>query len=162
LGGRRSPNSPNTGLQFDFGAEIEVDADGNTYVSGRTVSDKFPVSENAFQKSLRGQSDVFLTQLHSNGSLGFSTYLGGAGTEGEAALTVGRDGSVYLTGSTNSLDFPTTPGAYRREITRSDLWYAFVIKIDPRTPAIIYSTFIDLVIPPGDLWYVHSHPSDLV
>ena len=57
-------------------------------------------------------TDVFVAKLDTNGNIVYATYLGGSGNDTASAMAVGQDGSVYLTGSTNSLDFPVTPGSY--------------------------------------------------
>src|SRR5689334_25168659 len=74
----------------------------------------------------------------------YATYLGGTGDEAETPLDgevhIARDGvgNVYLTGTTGSVDFPTTPGANRALNGSTDV---FVTKISP-TGAIVYSTYL--------------------
>ncbi|MGD0300542.1 MAG: SBBP repeat-containing protein [Bryobacteraceae bacterium] len=57
-------------------------------------------------------TDVFVTKLDNNGNIVFSTYFGGTGTDSAFGLALGTDGSVYVTGQTDSADFPVTKGAY--------------------------------------------------
>jgi len=60
----------------DYGAGIAVDSSGCAYVTGRTGSDNFPTM-NAYQGSLEGSYDAFVTKLSADGSsLEYSTYLG--------------------------------------------------------------------------------------
>jgi len=57
-------------------------------------------------------NDVFVVKLDPNGNVVYSTYFGGSGDDSATGMAVGADGSVYVTGGTNSADFPTTAGAY--------------------------------------------------
>jgi len=102
------------------GHAIVVDAGRNAYVAGRTTSSNFPTTLGAFQTTYAGGSDVFsagdafVTQLDSTGSvLAYSTYLGGRTVDSGAGIAVDAGGNVYVSGATNSLDFPTTPGAFQ-------------------------------------------------
>jgi uncharacterized protein (TIGR03437 family) len=57
-------------------------------------------------------TDVFVAKLDTNGNIVYATYFGGSANDTAAAIAVGQDGSAYVTGSTNSLNFPVTPGSY--------------------------------------------------
>jgi hypothetical protein len=57
-------------------------------------------------------TDVFVAKLDTNGHIVYTTYFGGSGSDTASAMAVGKDGSVYVTGGTISLDFPVTPGSY--------------------------------------------------
>jgi hypothetical protein len=93
----------------EFGAAIAVDSDGNAYVTGQTSSPDFPI-KNPLQSTLHG-IDAFVTKLNAVGSaLVYSTYLGGNETAfGDVASSVAVDaaGNAYVTGFTESPDFPT-------------------------------------------------------
>jgi hypothetical protein len=72
--------------------------------------------------------DVFVTKLNRRGTaLLYSTYLGGSGSDTGRDIAVDEKGTAYVTGNTNSLNFPTTPGAFQTGIAASD--DAFVVKI---------------------------------
>ena len=98
---------------------ITVDSAGNAYLRGNTFSDNFPISPGAFQSIKAGWSDAFFSELDTTGSaLVYSTYLGGKGHEfGRAGSTLVLSGAVnpnvYLTGYTNSTDFPASSGAFQ-------------------------------------------------
>jgi hypothetical protein len=113
----------------DSGRGIAVDAAGNAYVMGTTSSATFPTTPDAFQPTLGGANDIFVTKLNPNGSaLIYSTYLGGSGYDWFPDMAVDVNGSVYVTGETNSSDFPTTTGAFQKTHGGGN-WDAFVAKI---------------------------------
>jgi hypothetical protein len=85
---------------------LAIDSDGSVYVAGVSDSVDFPV-RNGFQDRLGGGRDAFLTKLVPDGSgVDWATYLGGAGTESNAAVALDSDGNVLVAGTTDSPDFP--------------------------------------------------------
>src|SRR5205823_7677159 len=97
-------------------AAIAVDAAGNAYVTGVTLSDDFPTTPGAFQTTpgpFGGNPQVaFVSKLNTTGSaLLYSTYLGVTVTGGNA-IAVDAAGHAYVTGVAGP-DFPTTPGAFQ-------------------------------------------------
>jgi uncharacterized repeat protein (TIGR01451 family) len=101
------------GSSFEFGYGIAVDAAGSAYLTGRTHSGDFPTTAAAIDTTLGGGDDAFVTKLNPAGSaLAYSTYLGGSSTEEGLGIAVDAAGSAYLTGWTDSGDFPTTAGAF--------------------------------------------------
>ena len=70
--------------------------------------------------------------------LSYSTYLGGRGNDRALGIAVDSQGSAYVTGTTDSLGFPTTPGAFKT----NDFGGAFVTKLDPTGSTLIYSTYL--------------------
>jgi len=121
---------------------------GNVYVTGKTTSDGFPTTAGAYDPEYHAGEDVFVARLSDDlQSLLSSTMLGGGGDERYVQLTtdeVGGDVHVYLVGSTNSVDFPTTPGAYSRVLTPGghfgfDL---FVAKFNENLSDLLASTFL--------------------
>src|SRR5258706_347616 len=103
----------------DWGNGIAVDIDGNAYVTGTTSWITFPTTPDAFQPHSRGGSGVngtdgFFTKLNPTGSaLVYSTYLGGTDLDLGLGIALDAKGNAYVTGATNSTDFPTTAGAYQ-------------------------------------------------
>ena len=97
----------------EFGEAIEVDMNGNVFVTGATLSDDFPVTPGAYKESFAGAYDVFLTKLAPNGThVDYSTYLGGSSFDGAHDIVLDPQGCALVTGYTMSEDFPITPGAY--------------------------------------------------
>lgn len=87
---------------------LAVDAAGETYVTGGAGSADFPVTPGAYQPVAKGQN-AFLAKLSADGtSLRYSTFLGGSGTDTGTGSVVNSQGEVYVTGTTNSPDFPVT------------------------------------------------------
>lgn len=97
----------------DHGYDIAVDAAGSAYITGYTTSIDFPLSVNRFQSSLAaGSQDAYVAKLGPAGDgLSYSTYLGGSASEWAFSLAIDNEGSAYVTGQTDSTDYPTTPGA---------------------------------------------------
>jgi len=131
------------GHSFDYGWGIAVDAAGNAYVTGRAEASDFPTTDGAFDPSPHPYADAFVAKLSSDGStLLYSTRLGGSGWDEAYAIALDTEGSAYVTGWTNSPDFPTTPGAFDtipRSFGYSD---AFVAKLSADGSQLLYSTFL--------------------
>ena len=106
------------GTDSDTGFGIAADSSGNAYVTGSTSSSNFPTM-NPIQATIGSpqsgfQQDVFVTKLNSQGSaLIYSTYLGGTGFEVGRAIAVDSANNAYVTGSSDSVDFPLVAGALR-------------------------------------------------
>jgi len=125
------------GSRSDFGTGIAVDASGNAYVTGYTFSADFP-TESPFQ-AYAGSVDAFVTKLNAAGSaLIYSTYLGGSADDLAASIALDSSGDAYVTGSTDSLDFPALNAFQSSNAGGTD---AFVTKLDP-AGALSYSTYL--------------------
>jgi photosystem II stability/assembly factor-like uncharacterized protein len=125
---------------------IAVDSLGNTYVAGSTNSSDFPTTPGAFQTSYAGKdaangSDVFVTKVGPDGSLIYSTYLGGSDNEQALGIAVDTSGNAYVTGLTGSGSFPTTPGAFRT--TMGNFGAVFLSKLNATGTGLVYSTFLE-------------------
>jgi len=96
------------GGQVDIARDIAVASDGSCYVTGETTSIDFP-TKNAFDNTHNGGlTDAFVAKFAANGSLLWSTYLGGGGDmDNGQSIAVATDGSCYIIGETTSIDFPT-------------------------------------------------------
>lgn len=77
-------------------------------------------------------TDAFVAKLDPDGNIVYATYLGGSAADSAVAIAVGSDGSAYLTGTTESTDFPVTAGVYSPNGTPSAYNSAnFVAKLNP-------------------------------
>src|SRR5437867_427113 len=100
------------GFSSDRGNAIAVDATGNAYVTGLTFSTNFPTTPGAVRETFGGILDAFMVKLNPAGTaLVYSTFLGGSSLDEGFGIAVDTAGSAYVTGGTESPDFPTTPGA---------------------------------------------------
>jgi hypothetical protein len=128
------------GTSDDSGADIAVDGNGRAYVTGGTDSTDFPTTPGAFDRTFNGSEDAFVTKLNGSGSaLAYSTFLAGTGSDGGRGIAV-RAGRAYVTGATDSPDYPTTPGAFDRTFNGAE--DAFVTKLNVSGSALGYSTFL--------------------
>jgi large repetitive protein len=127
------------GAETDIGHGIVVDSLGNKYITGFTTSSKFPVL-NAFQPKLAGTSNVFLSEVNTNGGLAWSTYFGGEGSDKANAIAIDSAKNLYVTGQTNSTKFPVTAGVVQRQLTGSGT-NAFVAKFTS-AGKLVWSTYL--------------------
>lgn len=96
---------------------IDLDSSGNACLAGSTLSSGFPATAEAYDTTYNGGGwfggDVFFTRMNSDGTgLAYSTFLGGSTEDAAIGLYVDTSDNAYLTGTTISSDFPTSPGAY--------------------------------------------------
>ncbi len=160
------PFAPQTG--------IAVDSQGSAYVVGYTLSPSFPTTPGAWLTTPPGcQSGVCaaaatVTKLSPDGSsLVYSTLLAGhGGTAGSSvgefgySIAVDAQGDAYVAGTTQSTDFPVTPGAPQPTClgwaTSNDPPFcespnAFLTELNPAGSGIIYSTFLGTDVAGGGL-----------
>ena len=108
------------GTATDEGTGVGLDRSGQIYVCGNTNSDDLPIGQDAVQSSSAGNKDAFLMRLVGSSNLeyrlDYATYLGGSALDRCQDAAVVGAGQVYLTGTTASLDFPTTLNAYSQEL----------------------------------------------
>ncbi len=128
------------GSGFDQGMDIAVDGAGSAYITGRGDSDDFPTL-NALQPANAGQIDAFVTKLDPSGaSLAYSTYLGGSDNDlyYDGSIAVDPEGNAYVTGQTDSADFPLANAYQPLRIGENDI---FLSKLNPAGSALVYSTY---------------------
>jgi len=126
------------GSGFEAGRAIAVDVAGNAYVTGETRSTNFPTKVPQ-QARNGGGSDAFVVKLNAAGSaLIYSTYLGGGSFDQGSGIAVDTNGNAYLTGETESTDFPITNPVQDGMGGGVD---AFVAKLNA-TGSFVYSTYL--------------------
>lgn len=127
------------GSGSEVGTGIAVDSAGDAYVTGYTGSTDFP-TESPLQPANGGSLDAFVAKINGAGSaLIYSTYLGGSGDDTGYGIAVDGSGNACVTGSTNSLNFPTVTPLQK---SKSKLNDAFVSKLDPTGSALVNSTYL--------------------
>jgi len=127
------------GSNYDSGQGIAVDSSGKACVIGETRSSDFPV-QNAYQETLGGYSDAFITKFDPYGSgLSYSTYLGGSSSDYGYGIAVDSSGNCYATGEAESSDFPVQNAYQEAYRGNGD---AFVTKLDPYGIGLLYSTYL--------------------
>jgi hypothetical protein len=149
------------GRDLDVASALAVDRRGNAYVAGRTASEDFPVRR-AQQGAIAGRQcqalprhdtgepchDAFVAKLGPSGALVYSTYLGGRENEEAVGLAVDRQGRAYVTGNTDSTDFPTQRPLQRQFRSRRCASTvpcpldAFVTKLSANGRRLVYSTYL--------------------
>jgi len=121
------------------GQGMAVDPRGNIYISGGTVSPDFPTSVGSFQRSLAGELDAYIVSLDAFGRRRWSTLLGGGQTDYCSGIHVSDEGVLAASGSTRSIDFPTSDGAFQ-STNRGD-YDAFAVRLDT-SGVMIWSTYL--------------------
>lgn len=142
---------------------LVVDDSNNLIVAGKTLSDNFPVTANAYDASYDGGYDIYLTKFNDSGtSLLASTYLGGSSDDGvnispsfygdqttikynygdgsRSEVMVDKSGNIYLASSTQSSNFPTTSNAFSSSLSGTQ--DGVFIKMNSSLSSLTYSTFL--------------------
>ena len=129
------------GTGSDAGRGIDVDAEGNIYVTGQTASADYPTTPGVFDRGYNNNTDVFVTKLDSSGSkIAYSTFIGGSAFDSGNGIAVDDAGAAYVAGFSGSLNYPTTPGSF--DTTQNGGSDAFVTKLDPSGSRLEYSTYL--------------------
>ena len=132
---------------YDQGEAIVV-ADGDAYIAG-TAYGGYPTSLGAYDTT-QSVSDAFVTRISPDGAgsadLVYSTVIGGGFYDHGSDIAV-EDGDVYVSGDTESFDFPTTAGAYDRNFHGSggggtDTFFAKISPDAAGTADLVYSTYL--------------------
>jgi uncharacterized protein (TIGR03437 family) len=141
------------GTGMDSARGIAVDSSGNVLIAGGTASGNLPgLSASSFQVDYLGNGDAFVAKMNGAGTvLAWVTYLGGTGRDEANSIAVDSFGNAYVTGSTDSVDFPIYPskssvvqgnfGGDGGATILATIGDAFVAKFDP-TGKLVWSTYL--------------------
>ncbi len=141
------------GTDNDFGQDIALDTFGYAYITGFTRSMNFPVTFNGYNRVYQDtvtdeeRGDAFISKITPNGkTLFYSTYFGGKSKDGAYSILLDSLNNVYLTGYTESADFPVTPNAYDKIYSKNNIESskgdAFCFKLNTFSNILYFSTFI--------------------
>jgi hypothetical protein len=136
------------GGSYDDGASaIAVDAQGNAYITGNTNSSNYPTTPGAYRSGSIGR-EVLVSKINQTGStLIYSAFIGGRSDDYGQTIVIDANGNTYITGITDSPDFPTTPGAYTTASSYS--YRVFVTKLNTTGNALVYSALIGEAMDPS-------------
>ena len=138
------------GSNADIGNGIDIDNNGNAFVTGYTWSSNFPVTANAYDGSYNGGADICIATLDTitggSGSLVYGSYIFGQGDDFGYDIAVDNNNIMYVTGETGSTInqfFPVTSNAYQQFLNGAR--DAFFFKLDSSlTPAnqMLYCSYL--------------------
>lgn len=130
------------GDSWEIGTGIALDGSNNIYVTGFTSSSDFPTTEGVIKRRILTRfSDGFVCKLTEDGQrLEYGTLIGGEGSEYPMDIGVNDTGAVFITGWTDSEDFPVTDDAFQSSIGGSD--DGFVCKLSHDAGSLVFSSYI--------------------
>jgi len=129
------------GSDDDVSNSIAVDGTGAAYVTGETTSAGFPTTPGAFDTTFNSVSDAFVVKVNPSATgLAYATFLGGSSYDWGYGIAVDGAGAAYVTGGTESSNFPTTPGVL--DTTLNGDQDAFVVKVNPSGTGLAYASFL--------------------
>jgi hypothetical protein len=132
------------GIHNDEAFDLTIDAKGNAYLAGQSASEDFPVTSSAYQPTRSNLGayvyDAVVMKFDASGTLLVSTFLGGSQNEQGEGIRVDASGLIYLTGSTNSSDFPVTANALQPTYGGNGDAYFSVLSSDGSQ--LLYSTYL--------------------
>ncbi|MGB0389386.1 MAG: SBBP repeat-containing protein, partial [Ardenticatenaceae bacterium] len=146
------------GSTYDNARSLALDSAGNAVVAGQTPSLDFPTTAGSYDMTHNGNEDMFVLKLNAAGNgLIYSTFIGSSNYDFSESLALDSAGNAVVTGTTNSDDFPTTPGSYDTTYNNTPNFFdaaknnlihgdfsgdTFVLKLNAAGNDLIYSTFI--------------------
>ena len=132
-----------TDRQGSGATAIAIDSSQAVFVTGFVTAPDFPVTAGAAQPTFGGIEDAFIAKISPDGSaLLYSTYIGGSDQDQAFSIAVDHSGNAYVAGQARSLNFPTTPGAFKTTQNAFVSGNTFIAKINVDGTAFIYSTLL--------------------
>jgi hypothetical protein len=125
---------------------IRLDAKGNIWLYGYTAESDLPITANAISSQLNGNGtagqDTFLAELSPDGTmLLYGTYLGGSGQDGAGPMAFDAAGNIWLSGNSNSPNFPVTSDALQAQVASGGFDFTLT-ELSPDGTKILYSTYL--------------------
>jgi hypothetical protein len=146
--------------------DIALNSEGDVFVAGITQSADFPTSPESYQTEVIGESDIFLAKFDQDlKTLKAATVIGGDSIEHHPRICLDAAGNIYLVGTTNSANYPTTLGSFDGDL--SGEWDVFVSKLNGNLSILMASTYLggegmegrhtDLMLDPSGDCFVAGH-----
>jgi uncharacterized protein (TIGR03437 family) len=136
------------GSGIDIARGIAVDGTGNVYVAGFTQSVNFPSAVRVPSGNPDTNGEAFITKLNSSGTILYSVYIGGGSADAANDLAIDAGGAAYITGQTQSSNFPTvsaaqgTFGGGTCNPGSAVCFDGFVAKLNPAGNQLAWSTYL--------------------
>ena len=131
---------------IETGVSLAADSSGSAYITGRTSSPDFPIVGPIQPVYGGGDSDAFVAKLAPDGkTLTYASFLGGSGTENlseRTGISVDDSGNAYVTGDTQSSDFPTRNALRPTKDGSASTSDGFVAKINASGSDFVYATYL--------------------
>ena len=127
-----------------------LDSAGHLYVAGSTATNDLVATTNTYQAAIAGLTDIFVAIIDTTPGNGFPilyfSYAGGTGTDIPLAMVLDSSNNIYLTGTTDSTDFPTAGSAVATAGGGTNIVSGFVFELNPGlssgTSSLVYSTYL--------------------
>lgn len=123
---------------------LEIDLDpvtNDAVIAGWTLSPNYPTTLNAYRTTSSGDNEAAVTRLNATGTAPvFSTYLGGVAAESASTVRFASDGSVWVGGRSDSVNFPVTLNA--PQPTNAGFFDGFVSHLSANGQTLLFSTLL--------------------
>ncbi|MEL6650108.1 MAG: T9SS type A sorting domain-containing protein [Bacteroidota bacterium] len=134
------------GSDRDYVYDMRVNAIGEAFIVGYTLSSNYPITANAYQTTHQGNGDAFVTKIARDGSsILQSTFVGGSNYDLANGMAVSPSGEVYVVGNTGSTNYPVTAGVFQATMTTapaSAMEDGFISKLSADFSSLQYSSFL--------------------
>lgn len=125
----------------NYGHCATYDAAGNIYTGARSFNQGYPVTTGAIQSTFGGNVDIAISKLNPTGTtLIYATYIGGSSSEFPHSMYVDNNNQLFVYGSANSANYPTTAGCY--DNTHNGQSDMVISKLNPTGTTLLGSTFV--------------------
>ncbi|HWC33134.1 MAG TPA: SBBP repeat-containing protein, partial [Actinomycetota bacterium] len=126
------------GGSIDYATDLALDDEGNATIVGVTYSEDFPTRHPVLRREIQPE-DAFVTRVDAAGSaLIYSSHIGGSLEDGASAVDVDGTGRAFVTGFTDSFDFPLREAVQWQHTGEDE---AFLVGLTASGRALRFSTY---------------------